>query len=333
MESRVELVQKRRGPSSGSLGLQYSDRDFEAIGAEAFIPGTVTERWALFTFQEIEAGPLTWQLGARFEDQESDPINLGAVSSSGLSASVGLVWKLNDTWSLSSSLAQSTKLPAPEELFSDGVHVATQTFEIGNPNLDEEVGLGLDLSLRKAGGRLTGELTLFRQDFDDFIFQAFTGEEIEEVPVVRYSQANAELTGAELKARVELFESDGNHLHLQLIGDVVEAELDRGGYLPRIPPLRLGAGLHYHSERWSAMAEVRWVDDQTDVATNETPTDGYTFLNASVSHRFIFGNQILDLLLRGRNLTDEDARAHTSFLKNAAPLPGRDVSLSLRFWF
>ena len=114
---------------------------------------------------------------------------------------------------------------------------------------------------------------------------------------------------------------------------VLEAELDAGGNLPRIPPMRFGGGLHYHSESWNASAEVRWVDDQTDVAVNETPTDSYTMVNASLGYRLLLSNQIVDILLRGRNLTDEEARSHTSFLKNVAPLPGRNVTLSLRFQF
>ena len=339
-EGRVELVQSRRELGGGkvhggSVGLQYFDRDLEAIGAEAFLPKTTSERWSLFTLQEIEAGPVRWQLGARFESQDVDPTSDTVFSTShdGLSASVGLVWEASETFSLAASLARSVKLPAAEELYSDGLHVATQAFEIGDPNLEEEVGLGLDLSFRVATERVSGELTLFRQDFDDFIFQAFTGEEEDGFPVVLYSQDDAELTGAELKARIELYDSDGHHLHLQLVGDVVNAELDTGGNLPRIPPLRLGGGVHYHSETWSASAEVRWVDDQTDVAVNESPTDGYTMVNASLGYRWLFKNQILDVLLRGRNLTDEEARSHTSFLKNVAPLPGRDVSLALKFLF
>jgi len=161
----------------------------------------------------------------------------------------------------------------------------------------------------------------------------FGGEEEEGFPVVLYSQEDAEFSGAEVKARLELFERENHHLHLRLVGDVVKAELDSGGDLPRIPPLRLGAGLHYHSERWNASGEVRWVDRQSDVATNETPTDGYTFVNASLGYRFIFRQQIIDLLLRGRNLTDQEARSHTSFLKNIAPLPGRDIGLSVKFLF
>ena len=340
LEGRVELVQSRRELTGGkvhggSIGLQVFDRDFEAIGAEAFLPKTTTNRWALFTLQELEAGSVRWQFGARFESQDTDPSSdvSSSTSHDGLSASVGLVWKARETFSLAASLARSVKLPAAEELYSNGLHVATQAFEVGDPNLGEESGLGLDLSFRLATERVSGELTLFRQDFSDFIFQAFTGGEEEGFPVVHYSQGDAELTGVELKARVELYESEGHHLHLQLVGDLVNAELDAGGNLPRIPPMRLGGGLHYHSETWNASAEVRWVDDQTDVAINEAPTDGYTLVNASIGYRFLFQNQILDVLLRGRNLTDEEARSHTSFLKNVAPLPGRDVSLALKFLF
>ncbi|MEM9558411.1 MAG: TonB-dependent receptor [Acidobacteriota bacterium] len=333
LESRIELVQERRGNHSGSFGLQYSDRDLEAIGAEAFIPATTTEQWALFTLQEFERGPVTWQFGARFETQDSDAAGVGSRSHDGLSASAGLIWQATDAFSLAVSASRAVRLPAVEELFSNGLHVATQAFEVGDPSLEEEVGLGFDLSLRTETELVSGELTFFRQDFSDYIFQAFTGEEEEGFPVVLYSQQDAVFEGVELKGRVELLEREDHHMHLSLMGDWVEAELDRGGNLPRIPPFRLGGGLHYHSERWNAAAEVRWIDDQTDVAENESPTDGYTMVHASLGYRFLFGNQILDLLLRGRNLTDEDARSHTSFLKNVAPLPGRNITLSAKLRF
>ncbi len=334
-EGRIEFVQKQMGRYSGSMGVQYFDRDLEAVGEEAFLPPTSTNRWAAFTLQEVETGSLRWQLGARFEAQDTDPVSevLSSRSHEGLSASLGLVWRATEHFSLAASGARSVKLPAAEELFSNGLHIATQAFEVGDSALDEETGLGLDLSFRLETAKLSGELTFFRQGFDDFIFQAFTGEEEEGFPVVLYSQEDAEFSGAEVKARLELFERENHHLHLRLVGDVVKAELDSGGDLPRIPPLRLGAGLHYHSERWNASGEVRWVDRQSDVATNETPTDGYTFVNASLGYRFIFRQQIIDLLLRGRNLTDQEARSHTSFLKNIAPLPGRDIGLSVKFLF
>ena len=333
LEARLELVQRRRGRYSGSIGVQFLDNDLEAIGAEAFLPQTATQRLSLFTLQEIEAGDLTWQLGARFESQDADPANMASRSHDGLSASVGLVWQASETFSLAASGARSVRLPAAEELFSNGLHIGTQAFEIGDPALDEEVGLGLDVSVRVENERFSGELTFFRQAFSDFIFLAFTGEEDEGFPVLAFTQEDATFSGVEFKGRLELFERDGHHVHLLLTGDRVDAELDRGGNLPRTPPLRLGAGLHYHGLRWNASTEVRWVDGQDELAENETPTEGYTLLNASLGYRWVLGGQVLDLLLRGRNLTDEEARSHTSFLKDLAPLPGRNVTLSAKLRF
>ena len=333
LETRLEMFQRERGRSRGSVGLQYSDRDLAAIGEEAFVPPTQSQGWALFTSQEIEAGPVRWQFGARFEQLDHNPVSSRDTSHDGVSASAGLVWDAGADWTLGVSVARSARLPAAEELHSDGLHVATLSYEVGDPNLDNETGTGFDVSLRKTEGLLTGELTLFSQSFSDFIYQRFTGEEEDGFAVLRYTQADASTEGAELRLRLELLDRNDHHLHIQAIADTVNAELDAGGNLPRIPPMTFGAGLHYHGHHWRAAVEGRWFDDQNDVAELETPTEGYTLVNAHVGRRFILGNQILDVLLRGRNLTDEEARVHTSFLKNFRPLPGRDVTLSARFWF
>ncbi|RMH15391.1 MAG: TonB-dependent receptor [Acidobacteria bacterium] len=335
-EGRFEAVQAARGGWTGSLGLQLMERDLEAVGEEAFIKPTATSSRALFAFQELVRGDLRYQLGARFEQQDldvRDPL-LPDRSFNGLSASAGLVWQASDAYSVAVSLARSTKLPNGEELYSDGLHVATRAFELGDPRLGEETSLGLDLALRKEQGRLTGELTLFANRFDDFIFEEITGDVVEGFPVARFTQADADFTGAELELRGEIFAGEGSHLDLQLFGDVVRAELRASDQpLPRIPPLRYGAGLHFHTERLHAMTEVRRVARQDRVAPHETPTAGYVLVNASVSYRFFLKDQVVDLLLRGTNLGDELARNHVSFVKDQVPLPGRDFALSIRLLF
>lgn len=335
-EGRLELVQKPWRGLTGALGLQVRNRELAAVGEEAFIPPVGSRSWALFAFEEIPSGPVTFQLGLRFESQDNTPVpaELPDRSHEGLSASFGTLWKLSDDYSLTASLARSTKLPNAEELYSNGLHAATQAVEIGDPDLDVETSLGLDVSLRKHEGRLTGELTAFVNRFDDFIYDAFTGEEEEGFPVLAFTQADAEFRGLEFQGRTELWRGGDRHVDLQLSGDWVRAELRATGEaLPRIPPLRFGLGVHYHTEKLHTFAELRRVEEQDRVTANETPTGGYTLLNASVAYRFFTGRQIVDLLLRGTNLTDEEARNHVSFLKDEVPLPGRDVSLSLRLTF
>ncbi|MDX1384122.1 MAG: TonB-dependent receptor, partial [Thermoanaerobaculia bacterium] len=178
-----------------------------------------------------------------------------------------------------------------------------------------------------------GAVNLYYNDFSDFIFQAFTGAEVDGFPVSRWTQADAELWGAEIDATVLLAQRAHASWDLDLLWDLVRGELASGGDLPRMPPQRFGVGIHYRGDRIRGGVDVRWVADQDRVAANETPTDGYTMVNASFAYRLFFERQLLDLILRGTNLTDEDARNHVSFVKDDVPLPGRNVALIARLGF
>lgn len=335
-EGRVEARHRAFGAVTGAWGLQAGRRDFEAIGAEAFVPANDSDSWALFAFEEVAAGAATWQLGARYEAQSIEVAGAGLPdrSFSGVSGSLGVTWKASDAVSASASLSRSVTMPNPEALYSNGPHAATRTFEVGDPTLGEEVSLGLDVGAHFELGRVHLEAALFANRVDDFIYEAFTDEVEDGLQVVRFRQDDAELTGGEVEAHVELVHGEDRHLELDLSTDWVRAELvDSGDALPRIPPLRFGAGLSWRQGAWSARAGVRRFERQDRVAPFESETDGYTLVEASVGWRFFLGATVHDLLLSGTNLTDEEARVHTSFLKEQAPLPGRDLRLSWRVAF
>lgn len=336
-EGRLEFLQRQLGALSGSFGLQALSRDFEAIGEEAFVPPTRTDSWAAFTFQEVVRDDWRFQFGARFEAQDITAETAGANDRSfdGLSGSLGIVRLFGEEdYSLGLSIARSAKLPNAEELFSNGPHIATNAFEIGDPGLDKETSLSADLTLRKVSGRLTGEVTVFANRFDDFIFEQSTDAEQDELPVFRYVQRDAEFRGAELTGVYQLYHGEPDHVDVEFGADFVRAELrDTGEPLPRIPPRRYRLGFHYRGERLSGIVEGLRVEEQNRVAAFERPTEGYTLLNASVGYRFFTSRAVYDVLLRGTNLTDEEARNHVSFLKELVPMPGRDVSLSLRLTF
>lgn len=336
LEGRFEFIQKQQGRWSGSFGLQYLDDDLEAIGEEAFLPPSATQNLGLFVFEELATGSLSWQFGGRIEsvDNSTRDETLPDRSFTPFSLSAGLVWDLANDWSLGASLARSQKAPNVSELYSDGAHAATQTYEIGDPDLDIETSLGVDVSLRRGGGPLHGEITLFLNRFDEFIFQAFTGEEIDGLTVLQYRHGDAEFKGGELDLEYDLWEHSHSHLGLEFMADYVRAELrDTGEALPLIPPIRVGGGLHFGSLKWHAAGEIRWIDEQDRVAVNELPTPSYTMVNASVGYRFYLRASFVDLLLRGTNLTDELAFNASSVQKFQRPMPGRDFSLLARVSF
>jgi iron complex outermembrane receptor protein len=335
-ETRVEALHKPFGSFTGSFGLQIANRDFTAVGEEAFLPPTDTSSWALFLYEEMGSGDLRLQLGGRFEHQDVDAETTGINSRSfgGFSASAGVVYLPNEDYSLSAAFARSQKLPNAEELFSNGPHIATNAFEIGDPNLDTETSYGFDVSLRRLTGPVTGEVSFFVNRFNDFIFEQFTDEIEDGLQVFRYVQTDALFIGAEAHADIELIHAEPHHVSLELLGDFVRAEItDTDEALPRIPPFRIGGGINYQGRAFFGNIHLRYVDNQSRVSSFEEPTDSYTMLNANIGYRLFAGGMSHEFILRGTNLTDEEARNHVSFLKEVAPLPGRDISIIYKLMF
>lgn len=333
-EGRLEAQHGLLG-LEGAAGVQLLSRDFSAIGEEAFVPPNATDLIGLFLFEEADLGAVDVQLGGRFEYQRStDESRAVETDYRGLSASGGVNWQAADLISLALSFSRSVKLPTAEELYSDGPHLATQAFEVGEPGLGEEVGWSTDATIHLHGERVEAQLSGFVNVFDDFIFQRFTGAEREGLPVLRYDQADALFTGFEAQADVEVLHRGTRHLVGEVWSDFVWAELTAPNVpLPRIPPPRVGAGLRYEGPPWNAAARVKRTADQDRVAPFEEPTAGYTTVEAEVGYRFLHGDWLHEVILQGRNLTDEEARNHVSLLKNMAPLPGRDFRIMYRLAF
>ncbi|HYD85527.1 MAG TPA: TonB-dependent receptor, partial [Opitutus sp.] len=354
-EARVELLHAPLGVFTGALGWQGGRSDFEAVGDEAFLPPSRTATNALFIFEEGDFKPLAWQLGARLERQTIDLRDSSAIGRdhNAFSTSTGLVWTLDDTWTLGASLAHTERAPNAQELFAHGAHIGTNAFEIGDAALDREKSIAVDLTLRKRLGFVTGSLTVFANRFDGYIFEQPTGlvavahddhfhfvppddEEAEHggLPVYRFVQHDAEFHGAELEAIFHLHHAGQRQLDFIVGADVVRARnRTQRTDLPRITPARLKTGVAWTNGALSLGGEVQWVEHQHRTAPNETPSAGYALASAYVSYRVTFDRAVFDFFLRGANLGDEEARLHTSFLKEVAPLPGRSVTVGVRTTF
>lgn len=336
-EARIEAQHKIARPLDGTFGFQYFDRDFGAAGDEAFAPPTDTKNWALFLYERIAAAGdrLNFEVGARYESQDVRELSsdfqrdFGSVSASG-----GVNWRATDPVGFYLSLGRNAKFPSAEQLFSDGPHPATQQFEIGDPTLTTESSVNLDVAIQAIQGPVTGSATFFVNDFNDFIYQNLTGEEKDGLPVAAWTQDDARFTGFEIEADIEVFHRDAHHVVLRGWTDYVRAELTATNEpVPRMPPLRFGGGVHYDQSRWRARVDVLRATGQDRISENETPTAGYTMLDASVGYRFFTGGLVHDVSLAGTNLTDELARNSVSFIKDQAPLPGRDVRIVYRLSF
>ncbi len=335
LEARLQGHHRPFGRVRGTWGVQFTSTDFEAMGEEAYIPPNASTASAIFAFEELPGERFDFQFGARYEHQDVsvDADGLPDRDFGGISGSIGTIWKPAGGYVVALSLARAVRLPTATELYANGPHAATRQFEIGNPLLSEETSLGVDLSFRRTVGRFRGELNLFNNSFDGYIYESPTDDVEDDFPVFAFVQRDARFRGLELATHTHLISYRESHLELDVEADYVRATLSGGENLPRIPPMRASAGLQLHGSPVRALIEVRHTFEQNDIASYETATGGYTFVNAHVGYRFFLNDTIHDVMLRATNLTDRLARSHVSALKDLAPLPGRDIGLSYRLSF
>ena len=338
-DGRAELRHRATNGFEGVVGVQYKQIDFNAIGDEAYVPGSDTRRSSLFAFEEYAVNDsLTLQGSLRIERQTIDGPTLAVdYDDDAFGASLGAVWYVDDRLTLSAHYSSTERHPNATELYAEGTHVAVQRFErgsvtLGQGILDKEHSNNLDLTFRGNTDRIDWTLTLFNNDVDDYVVLAPTPDIEDGFQVFEFGQVDAELYGYEAEARVELVDLNNGHIHGRLFSDYVHGEETRSGdYLPRLPPLRYGFGLHYTVGDAEFAVEAIAHEKQSKTAENELPTDSYTLVNAEFSYSL--DDEGLFLFLRGRNLGDEDARQHSSPLKDLVPMPGRSLHAGIRFEF
>lgn len=347
LEGRIELKHQPINEVHGVLGLQWLDREFSAIGAEAFVPPAETSSYGLFLVQDYHSGDWSYEWGLRYEHQESEADGFNERSHDLFSFSVSAIRQLSENTDLTLVLSRSQRAPAIEELFSNGLHAATNTFEIGNPDLDKETAQNLEISLRKHSGDITATVSLYYNRIDDFIFERATGEVFDEeseailavcpseecTDVFAFSQEDATYRGMEAELEWDAAEIDGFPLTVRLFTDYVRAKLDNSGDVPRMPPLRYGLSLRYEQDRWDVYMRASVSDDQDKPGDNEAETDGFTDVSVGATLHLSKGLFEHTLFVKVDNLLDEEMRNATSFLRDLAPQPGRSITVGYRAAF
>lgn len=363
-EGRLTLNNNPWGEWQGTMGIHATHRDFSIKGEEALTPDTITDTIAAFIIQERQVGDVRYQLGARVEHYRLKPDDMTIETYSGdlnyqpktlddnnLNLSAGLVWDFAANYNMSVSLTRAERSATPEELYSYGPHDATQSFELGsaftiegdqavptNDDAKTETATNLDVTLRKHGEGWTGSLSLAYNRVDNFFYERDTGlisTQIAEagedgaIPIYQYVQDDAELYSMEAQVDIPFYD----FWTLNVFTDYTRGKLRDGGDLPRMAPLRLGSTLNFDYQQWHADIGAIAYDKQDKTAANETATAGYTLVNSSVTYRLYTNAGDVFIYAKGNNLTDKQARPHTSLLKDAAPLMGRNFMVGVRYNF
>ena len=339
VEGSVELGHAKFSSIEGVVGFQFQNTRFEALGTEAFVPPVQTQNHAIYVYEEM---PLNiWNLeklklsfGGRAEHTTLDANpwakspTAQAASFNAYSYALGGLYTLNSNWSLASNLSHNERAPSYFELYADGAHLATGQYEVGNASFNKERSNGLDAQIRWKDAKNSFNFGAYYTRFSRFLGLLDTGNiDVDtSLPIAQFSTFAASFKGLEAEGKFNLVDN----LDLKLRGDYVRASnLDNSQALPRITPLRLGAGLHYQKNALGARIDMLHAFKQNRTAENELATDGYTDVSALVTYKLPVKLN-MELFAKANNLLNQEIREHSSFLKDLSPAGERSVLIGMR---
>ncbi|MDC2971552.1 TonB-dependent receptor [Gammaproteobacteria bacterium] len=358
---------------SQKVSLNIIDEETSIIGAEAFMQPAISEEVTLGYYLSREFGDVTFDFGIRIdnvdskgsvseheedhhdEDEDHDDHDEDEEMEStfydrsfnNTSLAVNLGRQLNDYVDLDFGISSVERAPSSIEMFMNGAHLATGRFEVGNVNLNPETSNNLDVTVNFSNGSLFAYATIFRNDIDNYIYlQDETEEEHEEhdeeheedhddhggLILANYLQQDAEMDGYEIEIG-NTFDLASGALTLSLGRDDISGELSNGNNIPRLTPARNIYTVKYVKDDMNFELKLKDVEKQSDIAIGETPTDGYQMLNFKLTKTFDLQQGEFTLSLFGKNMLDEVARNHASFVKNEVPLPGRNYGIRFNLSF
>jgi iron complex outermembrane receptor protein len=335
VEFRADLVQAERNGWRGRSGIQTVARKLDIDGAEAFTPDYELGRTGLFTLQSLKfGGSWTIEGALRFERaQVSVPQEAIKRSFSLWSGAAGLAWESEGGLTLGVNYVRGARAPSPEELLSDGPHIATQAYELGDPTFGKETSDGFEAYVRYQGDRASLALAGFLNEFDGYIALSPRDEERDELPLFEYEQADARFVGFEASGSIMASRWDDGEITLTASADYTRARLKGIGPAPLIPPLRARGGIEFRQGTLRLHSEVEWNDRQDRVGAVANPVRSFTLVNLGADWHPMGEEGPLTITASAENLFDVVGRRAASITRDFVPLPGRDVRVTARLAF
>lgn len=340
IQSRWEISHTAVAGWRGKLGLQSDTATVETTMANPAqsptVPHTRSTSHAAFVVEEQEFGKVRLNLGVRLEGASRHPVEGKERYFQLASYSAGAMWAFVPGYGLGLTASVAQRAPTAEELYSNGPHHPTETFDIGNAEMKKESSNNLDLSLQKNTEKFRWKANVFQNKIKNFVYGEMSGVSNLATGLDEriFKQAQATLRGFEAELSYNLNEPGW---FTRLFADNSRGTLDQLGNLPLQPAMRTGAELGNQYGQWHTSLSVIRAQAHHRIASagisTETPTAGYTRVDAAVSYVQRYGTTDLTWFLIARNLLNEDIRLSTSLLKDVLPQPGRNIVLGVRARF
>ena len=325
------------------LVFNLSDEALSISGEESYLPKTKSEELTMGYYISADAAALHFDLGARLDQIKREALlesEIKSFENSNASVSFNTSAAISDAIGVSLGVSSLERAPSVIELYMDGPHMAAGRFEVGDPDLNPEASRNIDLTFSLDHDDFYSTVSFFSNKVDDYIILMDQSEEEHDdhhnhdgLILGYYQQHNAILRGYEAEIGFTTYLGDGL-LDITLGRDAIDGKFLDNNYLPRMTPSRNIINASYSSDSFEGSLIITNVEDQRDISFMEQATDGYTLVDFHLTKDILLSSgRSFSVSFFGKNLLDELARNHTSFIKDHVPLPGRNLGFRVHCYF
>ena len=280
---------------SGIVGLTQAN----VVERHILIPNFRVYQGAAYTVHTFYAGKWAFEAGLRIEQRHQQIFRYVATvfenpthSYFSYMANAGGRWEWNDHWHLKINTQLSKRPPSVNELYSNGVHHGTATYEKGDPGIGPEQIWNTNVSAHQRSEKWQFLLNLFYTFSPNFIYLSPNGDSTVTTvrgvfPVFSYKASTVSMRGIDAFLGYDVTRT----CHIFLKGAMIRSWNEtQGDYLIFQPADRIEAGIRIRKP----MAEDRWM------LSIEMALTGVAMQNHAPSHGDLAPPPSGYMLLNGR---------------------------------
>lgn len=312
------------------------------VGAYVFTPPSKLLNFNIATYHSFQfPANISLEISLRYDYNYINPSPRNPFSNIGfISSRVFNIYSLSGTiikdftkhLSFGINLSKSSRIPTIEELYSEGPHLASYSYEIGNPYLESERGIGTEFFTQYQYEQFSGMLSFFRNDFAYYIIPRATGQinYATLLPIYKTSGIPALLYGLEFQNDLILGSNfKWKNSFSYTFGKIKETNSP----LPMIPPAKGITGIEYKIGKFTLGVNCEYAFAQKRTDEFEQPTSGYVIFNTYTQLFLQIGRFIHNLSVSIDNLFNKEYRNHLSRVKSIMPETGFNLRLTYKIFY
>lgn len=333
----------------GQFGGSFMNQKNVYLG-RFLIPNFLNNTFGIFAIERYVKQHFEIEAGIRYDYKNlksfyytGNILNKPDLHFSNISWNVGYIYKPNSNFNILLNASSAWRSPAPNELYSNGLHQGLGSIERGNASLKPEQVYNLSTTAMYHSKLFVAEITAYHNQFKNYIYlNPQTQPELTikgAYPVFNYMQSDVRISGLDMKADVNItkfltvipkamflraWNYNAKDYLVYMPSDRYSIDVKLSGTISKnINESFIQIGYQYITKQWR-------VPKNTDFSN---PPNGYGLFGFYAGTNLVFGKQTIIVVLSATNVLNTTYRDYLDRFRYFADSPSSSYSLILKVPF